>query len=277
MLYQYVWFVCILLCSLVSATVLEDLANEECNREISRATRHALEQYVISQTEAVHYEIPETCPWRPELDMYRDHEAHKKRVNSRHFKCKYCGKNFKSEGYLDSHLGRKHSDAAPGANICLQDYCEIFGTCHATDVKKAHERILPHNNGLNCDEHDMNAKHSFCRAMVQKCFPAEAGQIAFKLHEKLQTTLCAPFTCDDLSDLSDHLAANSSVMSPLILTFVVVALLAYYVLMFSFKKRHQQGTLSLASRRSTSQGWKHRLAALGCVCCGDGRNRGKLF
>ena len=54
--------------------------------------------------------IPPSCPFTEERDMYHPHEIHKTEEAYARWACEYCGKIFYAEMYLDKHLENRHAD-----------------------------------------------------------------------------------------------------------------------------------------------------------------------
>ena len=82
-----------------------------CSRELSRQARHILRDVVLSSDTAD--SMPEDCPFNPKLDRYLEHENHKSGLRRSHWKCGYCGKQFRNEEYMDRHMERRHMDKIP--------------------------------------------------------------------------------------------------------------------------------------------------------------------
>lgn len=91
-----------------------------CSREKSRIVRSLLKQRLLPAGP-----LPGECLLRPELDVYLDQERHKKALRWNLWRCRYCGKSFVSEHYLDLHMDRKHAVAA-NATFCPGELCEAL-------------------------------------------------------------------------------------------------------------------------------------------------------
>jgi hypothetical protein len=64
-------------------------------------------------------EMPRSCPFHGERDIYHKHESHKTEEGYGKWACDYCGKMFYAEMYLDKHLSYKHSDHMYVVSSCI--------------------------------------------------------------------------------------------------------------------------------------------------------------
>lgn len=90
----------------------------KCSREMSRVGRSLARKLTRGKN------LPSTCPLLPEHDMYYADEQHKKGVRWNLWRCKYCGKSFESEEYLDKHFDRKHGPI--NGTFCMADLCDAL-------------------------------------------------------------------------------------------------------------------------------------------------------
>jgi hypothetical protein len=49
-------------------------------------------------------EIPVECPFHPDRDLFSPQEKAKAKHRATQFSCKFCGKSFYEEKYLDAHF-----------------------------------------------------------------------------------------------------------------------------------------------------------------------------
>lgn len=56
------------------------------------------------------YQLSQHCRLHPDNDIFRDQEQNKIHVDINEWRCGYCRKSFRSEKYLDQHLGNRHSN-----------------------------------------------------------------------------------------------------------------------------------------------------------------------
>lgn len=59
---------------------------------------------------AAKLEVPHSCPFNKERDMYGVQEEHKYMETMSKWQCDFCGKAFVSEYYLDQHFANRHSE-----------------------------------------------------------------------------------------------------------------------------------------------------------------------
>ena len=65
-------------------------------------------QHLYQVVESKGLILPSECPFSREHDAYLEQEQSKQVGSGVSWKCRYCGKQFKSEKYLDDHFDRKH-------------------------------------------------------------------------------------------------------------------------------------------------------------------------
>lgn len=162
-----------------------------CERARSRMARKVLRRHVLPHLTAAEVELPTSCRLHPNHDMYRDQEDHKHKVRTGYWKCGYCSKLFRTEEYLDKHMGNRHANMTDGS-VCLADYTDML---HGADL---HDGLasLQHESIHNCTPSVMNKRAMLCQNMFNKCFPPELGIEAAKLHDYFVTSLCGAHTCD---------------------------------------------------------------------------------
>jgi hypothetical protein len=78
--------------------------SETCSRYRSREVR----SYLNSNFYPVYPSTSRACEINIENDIFRDQEENKLKIANNDWLCKYCQKHFKSEFYLDRHMGLKH-------------------------------------------------------------------------------------------------------------------------------------------------------------------------
>lgn len=108
-----------------------------CDRTRSKEARQALRRILWDSAEARKFELPHDCPLLPDADVLQWQEATKRPVSSSHWRCGLCGKNFRSEFFLDKHLARKHATAGGEEaltsvrveKVCLADFCGSTVPC----------------------------------------------------------------------------------------------------------------------------------------------------
>lgn len=110
---------------------------ESCDRTRSNEAREALRRLLWNAAEARNLALPRDCPLAPAADVLQWQEATKRPISASHWRCGLCGKNFRSEHFLDKHLARKHAAAGPGEasigaeveKVCLADFCGASVPC----------------------------------------------------------------------------------------------------------------------------------------------------
>lgn len=107
-----------------------------CDRTLSRRVRLFLQElfYKDLTTEQMN-KLPYTCPFHPELDIYRYSETYKQ-YKSKRWRCTICNKYFKNEYFMDQHLDTEHVTELRTDNekykvagvtpICLADQCDLL-------------------------------------------------------------------------------------------------------------------------------------------------------
>lgn len=159
---------------------------QPCSRARSREARQIVEERLIAKAQTYGVQVDPKCKLHPHTDMLREHEANKSTLASTQWKCKICGKIFRSEGYLDLHMDRKHMDTVPAeANICLADFCDILGC-----------RSLEPMAGTACSPKHMQRRRVLCQHLMHNCFPPEINEQYWHAHELFEHELCDRLTCD---------------------------------------------------------------------------------
>ena len=103
------------------------MADEACSRSRSRVARALIKSRgLVPRHEFFGGGLPDACPLVH--DVFGAHEAAKKAVRHNVWRCKFCGKSFVSEAWLDNHLALKHADSLPsnGTAYCLGDLCDVL-------------------------------------------------------------------------------------------------------------------------------------------------------
>lgn len=126
-----------------------------------------------------------SCPLSLASDVYYHWETSKTRSDQGFWKCASCGKQFRTETYLEAHFKRKHPDLIQNSSgICLSDACPIIGCSSHTSITAETEQqevLMP-----------AEQRHLKCVGMVSQCATRhnvdEIGQpIADSVREELKT------------------------------------------------------------------------------------------
>lgn len=148
-------------------------------------------------------EVSHRCPLNQVFDMYARHHAKTIEINRNKFKCGYCGKAFRAEHYLDSHMDARHADLIPAhATVCPNDYCGMFW-CDCT---------------IGCTPAAVADSKEECRKVVAACVLEPDRQ-------ELETRLCDSLSCDIVEAICQVDTAPPSWML-LICTSLVIVLIA---------------------------------------------------
>ena len=84
--------------------------HQECARMQSRQARKIIATRVVAVAKKHGYELPAGCPLHSNNDCYLEQEAHKRELRKNVWKCEHCGKQFRTEFYIDRHMDNKHAD-----------------------------------------------------------------------------------------------------------------------------------------------------------------------
>lgn len=81
-------------------------------------------------------EIPIDCPFHPSRDLFFPQQNAIQRNRPTQFTCKFCGKSFYEERYLDAHFESRHKNRLNFAEdaVCLSDFCDIL-RCEVLAIK----------------------------------------------------------------------------------------------------------------------------------------------
>eukprot|EP00003_Mantamonas_plastica_P002784 TRINITY_DN1218_c0_g1_i4.p1 TRINITY_DN1218_c0_g1~~TRINITY_DN1218_c0_g1_i4.p1 ORF type:complete len:230 (+),score=81.92 TRINITY_DN1218_c0_g1_i4:1380-2069(+) len=162
---------------------------EHCDRKISRLVRHRLNEYFFPTVEKEQYELPERCPFRKEKDYVMEQELQKEKTYEGKWKCKKCEKQFLGETYLDKHLQRRHPfqiEELKG-KVCLADFEDIalhiqLDGAGSVRNKKEDEEYQKWRKQRYCTAEFVEKQRFLCQAIMYRCFPADGGEKATRLH-----------------------------------------------------------------------------------------------
>jgi hypothetical protein len=158
---------------------------QPCSRARSREARAIVQARLIDRARAHGVQLDRRCKFHPDNDLLRAHEANKTALASLQWKCKSCGKVFRSEAYIDAHFDRRHMDALPAdATVCLADFCDVLGCASAA---------LP--TGAACSEPAQQRRRVLCQHLMHSCFPPERNADYWHVHERFERELCDRLTC----------------------------------------------------------------------------------
>lgn len=204
---------------------------ETCDRTRSKEARQALKRILWDSAEWRNLALPKDCPLTPSADVLLWQERTKKPISSSHWRCGLCGKNFRSEFYLDKHLARKHATAGSEEHasidsentMCLADLCGISVPCLPTGkhalpsvstvlVRREDESVadgMPSKRSsedttsslprICTDSVEQLAARHACSAAIERCVTLDATSSESDL-VRVRTSLHGAL-CDDAHDV----------------------------------------------------------------------------
>ena len=175
------------------------MADEACSRSRSRVARALIKSRGLVPRQGVFGGgLPDACPLVH--DVFGAHEAAKKAVRHNVWRCRFCGKSFVSEAWLDNHLALRHADSLPsnGTAYCLGDLCDVLDCAASPHLagtpldrdrrdrvddddrerrRRRRGRAFKRSSELAtpCDAASLEAAKARCRAVVSACFPPDGG------------------------------------------------------------------------------------------------------
>lgn len=166
----------------------------DCDRAAAREARRVVKSVVEPFAESLGAKLSPSCPLAPEQDHLLPHEQQKHAITSQQWRCNKCGKLFRTEHYLDKHLGRKHTDLlSTTAHACLGDYCDIL-QCPSWVFRVRQHASTVGARPCKAGEHDA-ARHS-CSHLMHECFLAGGDRVDMHhVFEAMEDKFCAPLTC----------------------------------------------------------------------------------
>ncbi|KAJ1619010.1 hypothetical protein T492DRAFT_1089063, partial [Pavlovales sp. CCMP2436] len=158
---------------------------QPCSRAKSREARQIVDERLIAKALSYGVQIDRRCKLHPDNDLLRPHEANKSMASSSQWRCKTCGKVFRTEAYIDMHMDRKHADTLPAnRNVCPADFCDILG-CRSAVL----------GGGAGCSEKLMQRRRVLCQHLMHNCFPPSLNAEYWHVHEWFEHELCDQLTC----------------------------------------------------------------------------------
>jgi hypothetical protein len=140
-----------------------------CSRRLSREAVAIVESDVLLFAHTNGVKPAPSCVLDPTSSRYAKQEATKKAVNNGLWECGMCGKQFRSDWFLDWHLARKHAEEDTGdasgvtrggvlgqdgvwrTGQCFADYCGLLG-CPSLEAYEANAPDSHDDNGDAADE-----------------------------------------------------------------------------------------------------------------------------
>lgn len=130
--------------------------------------------------------MPSTCPFSPANDQYATQEVMKRRLAGE-WMCSVCGKSYKKEEELESHLVDNHNVEKTGS--CLADHCDILRCELLYD---------DHKDNTKCDDNQLASMKRKCMDMVRDlCSPDHSDpKEKLQIEVSVQASVCAYLTCE---------------------------------------------------------------------------------
>ncbi|CAM9761043.1 unnamed protein product [Chrysoparadoxa australica] len=195
-----------------------------CSRELSRQVATAAQQAILDVPGVEESNLPSSCPLRLSSQLYADQEDNKANVRLGTWECKYCGKNFVSEKYIDRHMDNKHTDKlqhAEHVDLCLADLCDVFGCSLGAD-----------GEGASSDFVGLERVRYHCRSLLLRCFPPDETP---ELFHRFQHQFCDKISEDQFGRIvrpapPGMAPQDSPVRTALTVIAVILLVVLYFVL-----------------------------------------------
>jgi hypothetical protein len=134
------------------------------------------------------------CPFHPDRDLFSPQENAKIKHRPTQFTCKFCGKSFYEEKFLDTHFDNRHRGRVNHAEdaICLSDYCDIM-RCDVLVAKDSSLGSLSHSQASTDIElyNEATALATARREVIKSQMKSRAFNLPPSLREKLNDILVA--------------------------------------------------------------------------------------
>eukprot|EP00966_Prymnesium_polylepis_P217770 5039903-Prymnesium_polylepis.1 len=145
-----------------------------CDRPAAREARKAINDMLLPLARSYGAEMSETCPLNNAHDRLLTHEEAKRPSSQFQWKCQICGKQFRSERYIDMHMDRKHlATLPPNATTCLGEFCDIL---RCPGWVRGIKQML-RDNPAACRERDLEGRRHFCQHLMHDCFTPQSGAV----------------------------------------------------------------------------------------------------
>jgi len=221
-------YVCFLLLKSMS------LVTSDCSRAASRIVRNIFKQKIEVIFKEHGLLASTACPFNVENDIFGIQEFYASESTNK-WTCHLCGKSFFDGHFLDRHLDLKHiHQLLKGENVrCLAEFCDWM-RCDVVGGRVVSEFW----DFALCMQSTMSVLRNRCMDTLELCVPKEANAT---LHAhflvRMNLSLCAYLTCDsywDQNPNNDQLSSVKVVLVTLFTVFLLVALLGYYYVAFTY-------------------------------------------
>lgn len=240
----------------------KEVLRSTCSRARSREARAIIDEHVLAVARRHGITMDPKCKLHPDNDMLRAHEANKTMLSAAQWKCKTCGKTFRSEAYVDLHFDRRHMHTIPdGAHVCVGELCEAL-RCRSVAQAEA---------GVPCVRRVQQKRRMLCQLLMHNCFPPSLNEHYWHAHELFERAICDAHTCDGavINPSADGGASKQVLRAVFGGLFVVLLFIAFCgVLCHQLESRTRPDLQRRANRkaqpsRRRAQGWLRLLPGLG--------------
>lgn len=189
---------------------------QPCSRSLSREAVQIVEDEFLPVIRHAGLPLQDKCKLNPGLNMFRAHEANKTKEGLTRWRCKTCGKTFRSQHYIDLHFDRRHMDTLPeNATVCFGDFCSILGC----------KSLLDGDLASACSPRDMSRRRARCEALVHDCVLPSRHRQARVVMARLEASFCARLDCSRWGKAMRAKPNDGSTLW-LVLVSVVISLVA---------------------------------------------------
>jgi hypothetical protein len=275
-------------------------AVEACDRTRSSEARASLRRILWDPISARRRRLPRDCPLAPFADILRGQESAKRPISASHWQCGLCGKNFRSEHFLDKHLARKHAadrtlddvDGAGGQATCFANLCGVAVPCppvsrvplppvstlllQVEDAAPAPTKtadgadVSRQRPRLCTDPVERLTNRHACFDLIRRCVALEAASSEADLVQ-LRTHLHGAL-CDDAPEVecipwSERLAwraqvdLDGEVSTRHVLGWILLALIAIVHAIGRYANRLRLGEEDFVRPRRRARGWPRAVEA----------------
>ena len=146
----------------------------DCPRLESSQALSVINTVIGAIAEDLEVKLSPECPFHPDKDILKRQNDNKDFQKGGFWKCGFCGKEFRSESFLERHFDAKHShEVNPDGSTCLADFCDVLG-CPSV----SHEHHEHHHEDGEHDAHSHhgdNAPQAFarCTSLVHACLDVD--------------------------------------------------------------------------------------------------------
>ncbi|GAB1605784.1 uncharacterized protein LOC115220710 [Argonauta hians] len=197
-----------------------------CLRDRARIVRHILRKKILKSFKDSKVEMPYSCPFTEERDLYNIQEWQKLMKSASKWHCSFCGKEFYGEVYLDKHFDNRHSQYVRKGNdsVCLADYCDMF-RCEILS-----SALEPNYWDMAlCLEDDMFELQQKCMETIKDCIPSSASSNASRhIQDVFSDEVCSFLDCRHYWEAPFPQGASIGTAAYIIISVILVFFLSLY-------------------------------------------------